>query len=66
MYRPGHDTVSLETAQRRAEHALGDPAGNGALSDAALDERTTAVLATPKNANHHQARREPVAIDAAR
>jgi nitrile hydratase accessory protein len=41
-------------------------AGNGALSDAALDERTTAVLATPKNANHHQARRLPVAIDAAR
>ncbi len=41
-------------------------AGNGALSDAALDEKTKAVLATPKNANHHEAHREPVAIDPAR
>lgn len=41
-------------------------AGNGALSDAALDEKTRAVLATPKNANHHEAHREPVAIDPAR
>jgi nitrile hydratase accessory protein len=41
-------------------------AGNGALSDAALDERTKTVLATPKNTNHHQAHRKPVAVDPAR
>lgn len=41
-------------------------AGNGALSDAALDDRTRAVLATPKTANHHEAHREPVAVDPAR
>ena len=41
-------------------------AGNGALSDAALDERTKAVLATPRNANHHEAHRDPVAVDPAR
>jgi nitrile hydratase accessory protein len=41
-------------------------AGSGALSEAGLDERTRAVLQTPKSANHHQARREPVAIDPAR
>lgn len=41
-------------------------AGNGALSDAALDDRTKAVLATPRNANHHEAHREPVAVDPAR
>lgn len=41
-------------------------AGNGALSEAALDEKTRAVLTTPRNANHHEAHREPVAIDPAR
>ena len=41
-------------------------AGNGALSDAALDARTKAVLATPRAANHHEAHREPVAVDPAR
>lgn len=41
-------------------------AGNGALSDALLDEQTRAVLATPRNANHHEAHREPVAVDPAR
>lgn len=41
-------------------------AGSGALSDSlALDERTRKVLATPRNANHHEARREPVAISPA-
>lgn len=41
-------------------------AGSGALSDSpALDERTRAVLATPRNAGHHQARRDPVAISPA-
>jgi nitrile hydratase accessory protein len=38
-------------------------AGNGLLSEANLDERTRSVLATPRNANHHEAHREPVAID---
>ena len=41
-------------------------AGNGALSDAALDDATKAVLATPPNRGHHEAHREPVAIDPAR
>ena len=41
-------------------------AGNGVLSDAALDDRTRAVLATPRAANHHEAHREPVAVDPAR
>ncbi|MGQ0576832.1 MAG: nitrile hydratase accessory protein [Pseudonocardia sp.] len=41
-------------------------AGSGALSDAALDERTRAVLATPRAADHHEAHREPVAVDPAR
>ena len=38
-------------------------AGNGLLSEANLDERTKDVLATPRDANHHEAHREPVAID---
>ncbi|MDN5749337.1 MAG: nitrile hydratase accessory protein [Pseudonocardia sp.] len=37
-------------------------AGNGAT----LDERTKAVLATPRSTGHHEAHREPVAIDPAR
>ena len=41
-------------------------AGNGLLSDAALDDRTQAALAVPKTANHHEAHREPVAVDPAR
>jgi nitrile hydratase accessory protein len=41
-------------------------AGNGALSDAALDDKTKQLLATPKNANHHEAHRDPVAVDPAR
>jgi hypothetical protein len=28
-----------------------------------LDERTKSVLATPRNANHQHAHREPVAVD---
>lgn len=39
---------------------------HGALSDPmALDERTRDVLSTPRNANHHQAHREPVAVSPA-
>jgi nitrile hydratase accessory protein len=41
-------------------------AGNGALSDADLDDATKAVLATPANKGHHEAHREPVAVDPAR
>uniref|UniRef100_A0AAU2AD51 Nitrile hydratase accessory protein n=1 Tax=Streptomyces sp. NBC_00093 TaxID=2975649 RepID=A0AAU2AD51_9ACTN len=41
-------------------------ASKGALSEDALDERTRTVLATPKNANHHEAHREPVAVSPAR
>jgi nitrile hydratase accessory protein len=41
-------------------------AGQGLLSGAALDEQTRQVLSTPRNANHHEAHREPVAIDPAR
>ena len=41
-------------------------AGNGVLSDAALDDRARTVLATPRAANHHEAHREPVAVDPAR
>ena len=41
-------------------------AGSGLLSEANLDERTKAVLATPRTTNHHEAHREPVAVDPAR
>lgn len=40
-------------------------ADNGVLADAALDNRTREVLAVPRNANHHKAVREPVAISPA-
>jgi nitrile hydratase accessory protein len=41
-------------------------AGNGLLSEAALDEGTKALLATPRDAEHQRARPEPVAVDPAR
>jgi nitrile hydratase accessory protein len=42
-------------------------AQKGALPEAAaLEERTQTVLATPRNANHHRAHREPVAVSPAR
>jgi len=41
-------------------------AASGVLSDSiALDERTRRIIATPQDANHHQARREPVAVSPA-
>ena len=40
-------------------------ADNGVLSGASLDDRTRAVLAVPRNANHHEAHREPVAVSPA-
>ncbi|MDN5860872.1 MAG: nitrile hydratase accessory protein, partial [Pseudonocardia sp.] len=40
-------------------------ADNGVLSDATLDDRTREVLAIPRNANHHEAHREPVAVSPA-
>jgi nitrile hydratase accessory protein len=41
-------------------------AERGVLDPSELDERTRAVLTTPRNAHHQRARREPVAVDAAR
>jgi nitrile hydratase accessory protein len=41
-------------------------AAKGSFDDTALDERTKAVLAVPRNADHHHARREPVAVSPAR
>ena len=41
-------------------------AGNGVLSEAALDERTREVLATPRARNHHEPHYEPMAVDPAR
>ncbi|AIJ24698.1 MULTISPECIES: nitrile hydratase accessory protein [Amycolatopsis methanolica group] len=38
----------------------------GLLSDNEIDEETRTVLAVPRNANHHEAHREPVAVAAAR
>jgi hypothetical protein len=40
-------------------------ADNGVLSEAAVDERTREALAVPRNANHHHAHREPVAVSPA-
>ena len=41
-------------------------AGSGLLSEAALDERTRAILDTPRDAGHQRARPEPAAVDPAR
>ena len=38
-------------------------AGSGLLSESMLDERTKAVLATPRDASHQHAHRDPVAVD---
>lgn len=40
-------------------------ADKGTLPGSDLDERTKVVLAAPRNANHHEAHREPVAISPA-
>jgi nitrile hydratase accessory protein len=40
--------------------------GSGLLSESALDEQTKLVLALPPNRNHHEAHREPIAVDRAR
>jgi nitrile hydratase accessory protein len=39
-------------------------AGTGALDVSEVDDRTRVVLTTPRDASHHRARREPVAVDA--
>ena len=39
--------------------------GSGVLSEADLDDRIREVLATPRNANHHEPHREPIVIDPA-
>lgn len=67
----GGDAVSAESAiWSYYEHWLAALenvlANNGALSPSTLDDRTTTILAIPKDANHHEAHREPVAIDPAR
>ncbi|MGH9023213.1 MAG: nitrile hydratase accessory protein [Acidimicrobiia bacterium] len=41
-------------------------AARGALTGETISERTQAVLTVPRNANHHHARREPVAVSPAR
>jgi len=41
-------------------------ADHGAISPDHLDDRTRQVLATPRDAHHQHAHREPVAIDPAR
>ncbi|MDH3292695.1 MAG: nitrile hydratase accessory protein [Acidimicrobiia bacterium] len=41
-------------------------ADGGALEPEDLDDRTRQILTTPRDANHHTARRDPVAIDPAR
>jgi nitrile hydratase accessory protein len=41
-------------------------AERGLLEPAALDERTRTVLTTPRDMHHQRAKREPVAVDAAR
>lgn len=33
------------------------------LTEAAVDERTREILCTPRNANHHEASTEPIAIE---
>jgi hypothetical protein len=40
--------------------------GTGVLPGAEVDGRTAEVMATPRTTNHHEAHREPVAIDPAR
>jgi nitrile hydratase accessory protein len=40
--------------------------GTGVLAGTELDGRTAEVLSTPRTANHHEAHREPVAVDPAR
>lgn len=37
--------------------------GSGLLSESTLDEQTKQVLALPPNRNHHEAHREPIAVD---
>jgi nitrile hydratase accessory protein len=38
----------------------------GVVSPAEVDDRTQTVLDTPRDAGHHRAHREPVAVDTAR
>jgi nitrile hydratase accessory protein len=40
--------------------------GTGVLAGTELDGRARDVVGTPRNAEHHHARREPVAVDPAR
>jgi nitrile hydratase accessory protein len=40
--------------------------GTGVLSGTEIDDRTHAVMTTPRDADHQRARREPVKVDPAR
>lgn len=51
-----HWVNALESVMTRA----------GALPASSLDDRTSTVLSTQANANHHEAHHEPIAIDPAR
>lgn len=39
---------------------------NGQITQSEVDERAYKVLTTPRDASHHRARRDPVAVDAGR
>ncbi len=39
--------------------------GTGVMGDDELDHRAHTILTTPRNADHHHARRDPVAVDPA-
>lgn len=39
--------------------------GTGVLGDDELDQRAHTILTTPRDADHHHARRDPVAVDPA-
>ncbi|QII00251.1 nitrile hydratase accessory protein [Rhodococcoides fascians A21d2] len=69
-YWETHESASDDANWSYYEHWLNALetrlSGSGLLSDADLDERTTTVLATPPDRDHHQAHLEPVRVDPAR
>ena len=64
------DATGEHEPWRYYEHWLGaletTLSGSGALAGDELDERTRTVIATPRDAGHHDAHREPIAVDPAR
>jgi nitrile hydratase accessory protein len=65
-WEKGHDGEPWSYYEHWLEALESVLAGKGALPADVLDERTRTVLATPRNANHHTAHREPVSISPAR